>query len=107
MYNGRTFPEYWQDINKTVAVLKVKNNTGDSEYLYLPTDIHSVNMMKKRLQIQNLQECRVEKVHNLRLPESLVPEPDGLRCVEGLTYFNELCQKVSRFDPEQIGRAHV
>lgn len=30
VYNGRTFPEYWQDINKTVAVLKVKNNTGDS-----------------------------------------------------------------------------
>ena len=104
VYNGRTFPEYWHDINKTVAVLEMKNRTGDSEYLYLPTDICSVTMMKKRLQIQNLQECRVEEVHNLRLPESLVPEPDGLRCVEELTYFNELCQKVSRFDPEHMER---
>ncbi|MDE7202725.1 MAG: hypothetical protein K2O91_12685 [Lachnospiraceae bacterium] len=104
VYNGRTFPEYWYDTDKTVAVLEMKNKAGDKEYLYLPTDIHSVNMMKKRLQASDLRECSVEGVHNLRLPESLVPTPEKLGSVEDLTYFNEMCQKVCRFDAEQMER---
>lgn len=104
VYHGRTFPEYWYDTGETVAVVEVKNQAGDREYLYLPTDIFSVDRMKSRLQIRDLCECRVEEIHNLRLPERLVPEPERLCCVEELTYFNELCQKVSRFDPEQMER---
>ena len=104
VYNGKTFPEYWYDTGKTVAVLEVKNQAGDREYLYLPTNIFSVNMMKARLQIQDLAECRIEGVHNLRLPDSLVPEPDRLQCVEELTYFNELCQKVGGFDEGKMER---
>jgi hypothetical protein len=104
VYHGRTFPEYWYDTGETVAVVEVKNQAGDREYLYLPTDIFSVDRMKSRLQIQDLCECRVEEIHNLRLPERLVPEPKRLCCVEELTYFNELCQKVSQFDPEQMER---
>ncbi len=49
--------------------MEVKNQAGDREYLYLPTDIFSVDRMKSRLQIQDLCECRVEEIHNLRLPE--------------------------------------
>ena len=67
VYHGRTFPEYWYDTGETVAVVEVKNQAGDREYLYLPTDIFSVDRMKSRLQIRDLCECRVEEIHNLRL----------------------------------------
>lgn len=86
VYNGRTFPEYIYDADQTVAVLKIKNKEGNRDYLYLPADIYSVNMMKERLRVQDLWECSVEEVHNLRLPESLVPEPEKLRCAEELTF---------------------
>lgn len=104
IYNGRTFPEYLYDGDKTVAVLKMKNKAGNSDYLYLPTDICSVDMMKTRLQIQDLWECRVEEVHNLRLPESLVPEPLELKDAGELTYFNEMCQTVCMFNAEKMER---
>lgn len=102
VYNGRTFPEYLHDADRTVAVLEIKNKAGDREYLYLPTDIFSVNMMKTRLKVQDLWECRVEEIHNIRLPESLVPEPEKLRCAEDLTYFNEMCGQVCRFNEEKM-----
>ncbi len=104
VYNGRTFPEYIYDADQTVAVLKIKNKEGNRDYLYLPADIYSVNMMKERLRVQDLWECSVEEVHNLRLPESLVPEPEKLRCAEELTFFNEMCHQVNRFDAGKMER---
>lgn len=38
VYNGKTFPAYITS-EETVAVVEVKNKAGDTEYLYLPTDI--------------------------------------------------------------------
>lgn len=104
VYNGRTFPEYVYDVDRTVAVLEMKNKADERDYLYLPTDICSVNLMKGRLRIQDLWECSVEEVHNLRLPDSLVPEIEKLRCAEELTFFNEMCHQVSWFDAEKMER---
>lgn len=36
VYNGRTFPEYIDRPDETVAVLSLGNEAGDKEYLYLP-----------------------------------------------------------------------
>lgn len=107
VYNGRTFPEYVYDVDRTVAVLELKSKAGGRDYLYLPTDFYSVNLMKERLRIQGLWECSVEEVHNLRLPESLVPGLDRLRCVEELTFFNEMCAQVSWFAPESMKRLEM
>jgi len=104
VYNGRTFPEYVYDVDRTVAVLEMKNKADERDYLYLPTDICSVNLMKERLRIQDLWECSVKEVHNLRLPDSLVPELEKLRCAEELTFFNEMCHQVSWFDAEKMER---
>lgn len=104
IYNGRTFPEYLYDADKTVAVLEMKNKAGDRDYLYMPTDLSGVSMMKGRLKILDLRECSVEGIHNVRLPESLVPKPGKLGCAEELAYFNEMCQNVCRFDEEKMKR---
>ena len=98
IYNGRTFHEYLYDADKTVAVLEMKNKAGDRDYLYMPTDLSGVNMMKERLKILDLRECSVEDIHNVRLPESLVPKPGKLGCAEELAYFNEMCKNVCLFD---------
>ena len=62
IYNGRTFPEYLYDADKTVAILEMKNKAGDRDYLYMPTDLFSVNMMKERLKILDLRECSVASI---------------------------------------------
>lgn len=107
VYNGRTFPEYVYDTDRTVAVLEMKNKADERDYLYLPTDFYAVNLMKERLRIQDLKECSVEEVHNLQLTESLVPEPDRLRCVEELTFFNEMCHQVAWFNAEKMKRLEM
>ena len=45
VYNGKTFPAFVAS-EETVAVVEVQNKTGDTEYLYLPTDICSMNKVK-------------------------------------------------------------
>ena len=42
VYNGKTFPEYFAS-DEIVAAIEVQNRAGDIEYLYLPTDICSMN----------------------------------------------------------------
>lgn len=42
VYNGKTFPEYFAS-DEIVAAIEVQNQAGDIEYLYLPTDICSMN----------------------------------------------------------------
>ena len=44
VYNGKTFPEYIDRPDETVAVLSLENEAGDKEYLYLPTDISAMDM---------------------------------------------------------------
>ncbi|MFQ7397234.1 MAG: hypothetical protein ACLRNW_05330 [Neglectibacter sp.] len=51
VYNGKTFPEYIDRPDETVAVLSLGNEAGDKEYLYLPTDISAMDKVKKRLNI--------------------------------------------------------
>lgn len=97
VYNGKTFPAFVAS-EETVAVVEVQNKTGDTEYLYLPTDICSMNKVKERLQVQDYWEMEVIEIENLRLPDILVPTTEDLREVEQLTLFNEMCHAVKRFD---------
>ena len=39
--------------DEIVAAIEVQNQAGDTEYLYLPTDICSMNKVKERLQIMD------------------------------------------------------
>lgn len=101
VYNGKTFPCYVYS-ESTVAVVELQNQNGDREYLYLPTDICSMNKVKERLQVQEYRETEVIGLENLRLPESLVPMLKDLKEIEQLTYFNELCQMVESFDEKKM-----
>lgn len=101
VYNGKTFPCYVHS-ESTVAVVELQNQNGDREYLYLPTDICSMNKVKERLQVQEYRETEVIGLENLRLPESLVPMLKDLKEIEQLTYFNELCQMVENFDEKKM-----
>lgn len=103
VYNGKNFPAYIAS-DETVAVVELKNKTGDTEYLYLPTDICSMNKVKERLQVQDYWEMEVTGIENLRLPDILVPLPEDLREIERMTLFNEMCQAVKRFDEVQMNQ---
>lgn len=103
VYNGRTFPEYIDRPDETVAVLSLGNEAGDKEYLYLPTDISAMDKVKKRLNIAAFAEGIVNGIENIRLPESILPSPEDMCMslqgdIRKLTLFNEMCQTVSRFD---------
>ncbi len=101
-YNGKTFPEYIYDSNDTIVSVEVQNKLGDKEYLYLPTNICEMNKVKARLQVQDFWECKVTDVNNMRLHETLLPSPEKINRIEDLTYFNELCQVVHRFDEARM-----
>lgn len=103
VYNGKTFPAFVAS-EETVAVVEVQNKTGDTEYLYLPTDICSMNKVKERLQVQDYWEMEVIEIENLRLPDILVPTTEDLREVEQLTLFNEMCHAVKRFDEVKMNQ---
>lgn len=101
VYNGKTFPPFVAS-DETVAIVELQNKAGDTEYLYLPTNISSMNKVKERLQVQDYWEMEVTGIENLRLPDILVPMPENIDCVEALTLFNETCQAVKRFDEVQM-----
>ena len=101
VYTGKTFPEYFYS-DKIVLALEVQNQSGDTDYLYLPTDRISFNKMKERLGVNDFYECTVSEVHNVRLPEELVPETESVRDIETLTYLNEFCQMVESFDERKF-----
>ena len=107
VYNGKTFPEYIDRPDETVAVLSLENEAGDKEYLYLPTDISAMDKVKKRLNIAAFAEGIVNGIENIRLPESILPSPEDMCMslqgdVQKLTLFNEMCQTVSRFDEAKM-----
>lgn len=58
VYNGKTFPSFVAS-DETVAIVELQNKAGDTEYLYLPTDISSMNKVKERLQVQDYWEMEV------------------------------------------------
>ena len=101
VYSGKTFPEYACS-DKIVATVEVKNKAGDTEYLYLPTDICSMNKVKERLGVLDFWEMKVTGIHNMKLPDILVPIPEDVKEILQLTLFNEMCQTVSRFDEVQM-----
>ena len=109
VYNGKTFPEYIDRPDETVAVLPLENEAGDKEYLYLPTDISAMDKVKKRLNIAAFAEGIVNGIENIRLPESILPSPEDTCMflqgdIQKLTLFNEMCQTVSRFDETKMDR---
>ena len=101
VYNGKTFPKFIVS-EETVVVVEVQNTTGDREYLYLPTDICSMDKVKERLQVREYREMKVTDVKNLRLPETLVPIPEDINEIQQLTLFNEMCRKVRRFQEAEL-----
>lgn len=101
VYNGKTFPEYFYS-DVIVAAIEVQNSAGDTEYLYLPTDICSMNKVKARLGVLDYWELKVTDIHNMKLPDILVPVPEDVKEISQLTLFNEMCQAVSRFDEVQM-----
>ncbi len=103
VYNGKTFPAFVAS-EETVAVVEVQNKTGNTEYLYLPTDICSMNKVKERLQVQDYWEMEVTGIENLRLPDILVPIPEDLKEIERMTLFNEMCHAVKRFDEVKMNQ---
>ena len=103
VYNGKTFPAYIAS-EETVAVVEVKNKAGDTEYLYLPTDICSMNKVKERLQVLDYWEMEVTRIESLRLPDILVPIPEDLKEIEQMTLFNEMCHAVKRFDEVKMNQ---
>lgn len=101
VYNGKTFPKFIVS-EETVVVVEVQNTTGDREYLYLPTDICSMDKVKERLQVREYREMKVTEVKNLRLPDTLVPIPEDINEIQQLTLFNEMCRKVRRFQEAEL-----
>lgn len=101
VYNGKTFPKFIVS-EETVVVVEVQNTTGDREYLYLPTDICSMDKVKERLQVREYRELKVTEVENLRLPDTLVPIPEDINEIQQLTLFNEMCRKVRRFQEAEL-----
>lgn len=101
VYNGKTFPKFIVS-EETVAVVEVQNTTGDREYLYLPTDICSMDKVKERLQVREYREMKVTEVKNLRLPDTLVSIPEDINEIQQLTLFNEMCRKVRRFQEAEL-----
>lgn len=103
IYNGKTFPEYFYS-DKIVAAVEVKNESGDTDYLYLPADICSMDKLKKRLHERYFCDLKVTAIHNMHLPETLVPTPQEIADIGELTSFNELCHEVSGFGKEKMER---
>lgn len=101
VYNGKTFPKFIVP-EETVVVVEVQNTTGDREYLYLPTDICSMDKVKERLQVREYRVMKVTEVKNLRLPDTLVPIPEDINEIQQLTLFNEMCRKVRRFQEAEL-----
>ena len=101
VYNGKTFPKFIVP-EETVVVVEVQNTTGDREYLYLPTDICSMDKVKERLQVREYREMKVAEVKNLRLPDTLVSIPEDINEIQQLTLFNEMCRKVRRFQEAEL-----
>lgn len=101
VYNGKTFPEYFASV-KSWQQSRYRIRQGTPEYLYLPTDICSMNKVKERLQVMDFWEMKGTDIHNIRLPDILVPMPENIDCVEALTLFNETCQAVRHFDEVQM-----
>ena len=101
VYNGKTFPKFIVS-EETAVVVEVQNTTGDREYLYLPTDICSMDKVKERLQVREYREMKVTEVKNLRLPDTLVPIPEDINEIQQLTLFNEMCRKVRRFQEAEL-----
>ena len=101
VYKGKTFPKFIVP-EETVVVVEVQNTTGDREYLYLPTDICSMDKVKERLQVREYREMKVTEVKNLRLPDTLVSIPEDINEIQQLTLFNEMCRKVRRFQEAEL-----
>ena len=99
VYNGKTFPEYIDRPDETVAVLSLENEAGDKEYLYLPTDISAMDKVKKRLNIAAFAEGIVNGIENIRLPESILPSPEDM-CMS----LQGDVQKLTRFDETKMDR---
>ncbi len=102
VYNGVNFPAYLYDAEHTVAIVELQNHAGASEYLYLPTDHISFEKAKDRLGVMDYWECEVAGVVNVKLPDILGARPEDLKEIEQLTYYNEMCQVVQRFDNDRM-----
>lgn len=103
VYTGKTFPEYFYS-DEIVMSLEIRNHSGETDYLYLPTDKISLDKLKSRLKVDKFCECTVISVNNARLSENLVPQLESLKDIQAVTLLNEFCSIVARLNAEQINR---
>ena len=68
VYNGKTFPKFIVS-EETVAVVEVQNTTGDREYLYLPTDICSMDKVKEQVVEERDVKFETNYNNNATLPK--------------------------------------
>lgn len=101
IYHGKTFPEYIYS-DKIVISLEIKNQSGETDYLYLPSDITSLDKLKERLKVDKFDECTVTGINNVKLPVNLVPQLESLKGIQEVTFLNEFCSIVEKFNEEQI-----
>lgn len=103
-YNGRTFPHYLYAPDKTVVSLEIQNASGERDYLYLPTDIVSMEKLKSRLGAERFCECKMTDFCNIRLPDRVSDIVKRAETIEELALVNEMCGKVVRFNEEKMER---
>lgn len=101
-YNGKTFPEYLYDPDTSVMSVEIENAKGKCDYLYLPTDIVSVEKLKARLGVDFISECKIRDTGNSRLPEELYQRIHKIESMKDLTAVNEFCSKAVRLNEQQL-----
>ena len=103
-YCGEGFPEYLYDMDAAVLSLAIQNADGKRDYLYLPTDIVSMDKLKSRLGVESFSECRVTESYNIRLPDDIYQSICKIGSIEDLTAVNELCSRMVRMGDEGMER---
>jgi len=101
IYDGKVFPCYIYNSDKCMAYIEIANKEGDREFLYLPTDIVSMDKVKARLGVKKISECVVKELHNVQLPEEIIKGIISLDSLEDLVYLNEMCSAISNLNVVQ------
>ncbi len=101
VYDGRLFPEYLYNSEETNLIVRIANQSGDEQSLYLPADITSVDKVKARLGVERLADCTITIGMHI-LPENLLEKFNQTVTAEELTYLNEFCDAVKGFSDHDM-----
>lgn len=107
IYRGKTFPEYLYDPDQTLLSVEIQNTMGERDYLYLPTDIVSMDKLKCRLGVERFSECSITSLDNHRMPEKIFDNIKQTKTLEELTALNEMCGKMVHLDEAGMERLQM